>query len=92
MAESDPVKAFPWAAANAPQYLDNVFASWVQTDGPAAMEALLSLPREHQLRQKLVGLASGWLQGGPAGHPAQFLEPSVLDALRYINVPPGGLR
>jgi hypothetical protein len=92
MADADPLKAFSWVRENAPQYLEHVFISWIRKDGPAAVEALLSLPRENELRDALVRFAAGWPPNGHAGHVTRFLEPSIRDALRHVNLPPGGLR
>lgn len=54
---ADPEKAFQWTKANAPRELISVFNTWVQADGPAALQAVWTLPRDNPLRETVERIA-----------------------------------
>lgn len=84
MTASNPAKAFQWAAGSAPDHLDQVFASWLKTDGPAAIEAALALPPDHNLRQALVRLANGSYFGPPIMTPENWRTDSGTYEVRQL--------
>jgi hypothetical protein len=48
---TDPAQAFDWAKTNQPGHLQSIFRLWVQSDGPAALKAALSLPQSDSFRR-----------------------------------------
>jgi hypothetical protein len=90
MAAVDPEKAFHWAKANAPDGLMPAFSAWVQADGPAALQAVWSLPPDNRLREqveRIVGMPEHSGYSHISGVWMNIPWDGINSAARYVKTP-----
>lgn len=104
MIRTDPGRAFEWAKTNAPQGLVTAFQSWMIADGPAALNAILTLTPGDPLRDHVLRAAARPLDpreaaifdaahsGGRFTFRVHMMWPDteaeIKAAARYVKLPP----